>query len=313
MGRHWCCLKQKLRKGLWSPEEDEKLYNHIIRHGLQRCGKSCRLRWINYLRPDLKRGSFSQEEEDLIIALHEILGNRWSQIASQLPGRTDNEIKNYWNSCLKKKLRQRGIDPSTHKPLPSDASEAEAQERKPVLDNAGGIVVAAPPLEHFLTKPAFDPFPLTEFHDPSAIISASLYYSNQIQQTFRALDQDGAAPGSGLCDYSSALDGAEGNNVIESEGLIWASDSKMESFGQIHLDGEEMFENKFSAEDYSSSMMGSLSRDNSDAAFDVSQAAALANFLNLSAAEDYSLFPYLSENLAESEKVFANCELQFDF
>ncbi|XP_020105478.1 myb-related protein Hv33-like [Ananas comosus] len=311
MGRHSCCLKQKLRKGLWSPEEDEKLYNHIIRHGvgcwssvpklagLQRCGKSCRLRWINYLRPDLKRGSFSQQEEDSIIALHEILGNRWSQIASQLPGRTDNEIKNYWNSCLKKKLRQRGIDPSTHKPLPSDAPEAEAQERKPVLDNAGRIVVAAPPLEHFLTKPAFDPFPLTEFHDPSAIISASLYYSNQLQQTFRALDQDGAAPGSGLCDYSSAVDvsenygcygesssnssnwncnrGAEGNNVIESEGLIWASDSKMESFGQIHLSGEEMFENKFSAEDYSSSMMGSLSRDNSDAAFDVSQAAALAS------------------------------------
>jgi myb proto-oncogene protein len=78
----------KLRKGLWSPEEDEKLYNHIIRHGvgcwssvprlagLHRCGKSCRLRWINYLRPDLKRGSFSQQEEDLIVALHEILGNR---------------------------------------------------------------------------------------------------------------------------------------------------------------------------------------------------------------------------------------------
>ncbi|OAY72635.1 Myb-related protein Hv33 [Ananas comosus] len=269
MGRHSCCLKQKLRKGL--------------------------LRWINYLRPDLKRGSFSQQEEDLIIALHEILGNR---SRPSCPGGRQRD-QEYWNSCLKKKLRQRGIDPSTHKPLLSDASEAEAQERKPVLDNAGGIVVAAPPLEHFLTKPAFDPFPLTEFHDPSAIISASLYYSNQLQQTFRALDQDGAAPGSGLCDYSSAVDvsenygcygesssnssnwncnrGAEGNNVIESEGLIWASDSKMESFGQIHLSGEEMFENKFSAEDYSSSMMGSLSRDNSDAAFDVSQAAALAS------------------------------------
>ncbi|XP_028770968.1 transcription factor MYB61-like isoform X2 [Neltuma alba] len=83
----------------------------------QRCGKSCRLRWINYLRPDLKRGTFSQEEENLIIELHAVLGNRWSQIAAQLPGRTDNEIKNLWNSCLKKKLRQQGIDPVTHKPL----------------------------------------------------------------------------------------------------------------------------------------------------------------------------------------------------
>ncbi|KAL5795855.1 hypothetical protein ACOSQ2_000675 [Xanthoceras sorbifolium] len=138
MGRHSCCYKQKLRKGLWSPEEDEKLLRHITKYGhgcwssvpkqagLQRCGKSCRLRWINYLRPDLKRGTFSQQEENLIIELHAALGNRWSQIAAQLPGRTDNEIKNLWNSCLKKKLRQRGIDPVTHKPL----SEVENGEDK---------------------------------------------------------------------------------------------------------------------------------------------------------------------------------------
>ncbi|KAI9108923.1 hypothetical protein K1719_020228 [Acacia pycnantha] len=129
MGRHSCCVKQKLRKGLWSPEEDEKLFNYITTYGvgcwssvpklagLQRCGKSCRLRWINYLRPDLKRGMFSQQEEDLIISLHEVLGNRWAQIAAQLPGRTDNEIKNFWNSSLKKKLLKQGIDPTTHKPL----------------------------------------------------------------------------------------------------------------------------------------------------------------------------------------------------
>lgn len=129
MGRHSCCLKQKLRKGLWSPEEDEKLFNYITIFGvgswssvpklagLQRCGKSCRLRWINYLRPDLKRGMFSQHEEDLIISLHEVLGNRWAQIAAQLPGRTDNEIKNFWNSCLKKKLLKQGIDPTTHKAI----------------------------------------------------------------------------------------------------------------------------------------------------------------------------------------------------
>ncbi|XP_042422385.1 myb-related protein Zm38-like [Zingiber officinale] len=129
MGGHSCCYKQKLRKGLWSPEEDEKLIEHISKYGhgcwssvpklagLQRCGKSCRLRWINYLRPDLKRGTFSQQEEDLIVQLHAVLGNRWSKIAAHLPGRTDNEIKNLWNSCIKKKLKQRGIDPHTHKPV----------------------------------------------------------------------------------------------------------------------------------------------------------------------------------------------------
>ncbi|XP_068662489.1 transcription factor MYB61-like [Aristolochia californica] len=146
MGRHSCCYKQKLRKGLWSPEEDEKLLRHITKYGhgcwssvpkqagLQRCGKSCRLRWINYLRPDLKRGTFSQQEENLIIELHAVLGNRWSQIAAQLPGRTDNEIKNLWNSCIKKKLRQRGIDPNTHKPL----SEVENGE-----DSKGPTAAAA--------------------------------------------------------------------------------------------------------------------------------------------------------------------------
>nr|ACL53841.2 unknown [Zea mays] len=138
MGRHSCCYKQKLRKGLWSPEEDEKLMNHITKHGhgcwstvpklagLQRCGKSCRLRWINYLRPDLKRGAFSEEEEDLIVELHAVLGNRWSQIATRLPGRTDNEIKNLWNSSIKKKLRQKGIDPNTHKPLLVEVERSKA-------------------------------------------------------------------------------------------------------------------------------------------------------------------------------------------
>ncbi|XWS45719.1 hypothetical protein CRYUN_Cryun14cG0003500 [Craigia yunnanensis] len=109
--------KIKLRKGLWSPEEDEKLMKYMLINGqgcwsdiarnagLQRCGKSCRLRWINYLRPDLKRGAFSPSEEELIVHLHSILGNRWSQIAARLPGRTDNEIKNFWNSTLKKRLK----------------------------------------------------------------------------------------------------------------------------------------------------------------------------------------------------------------
>ncbi|MCO5610590.1 hypothetical protein L7F22_064829 [Adiantum nelumboides] len=116
---HKCCQKQKLKRGLWSPDEDEKLLTCIMQHGpgswssvptlagIQRCGKSCRLRWINYLRPDLKRGSFSTGEEKRIIELHAIFGNKWSKIASHLPGRTDNEIKNLWNSCLKKRVEKK--------------------------------------------------------------------------------------------------------------------------------------------------------------------------------------------------------------
>lgn len=124
MGRQSCGYKQKLRKGLWSPDEDEKLLRYITEHGhgcwssvpklagLERCGKSCRLRWINYLRPDLKRTRFSSQEENLVIQLQSVLGNRWSRIAAQLPGRTDNEIKNLWNSSIKKKLMKKGIDTS---------------------------------------------------------------------------------------------------------------------------------------------------------------------------------------------------------
>ncbi|KAG2699106.1 hypothetical protein I3760_07G176900 [Carya illinoinensis] len=128
MGRSPCCDENGLKKGPWTPEEDEQLVQYIDKHGhgswralpklagLNRCGKSCRLRWTNYLRPDIKRGKFSQDEEQTILHLHSILGNKWSAIATHLPGRTDNEIKNFWNTHLKKKLIQMGFDPMTHQP-----------------------------------------------------------------------------------------------------------------------------------------------------------------------------------------------------
>ncbi|XP_042497545.1 transcription factor MYB1-like [Macadamia integrifolia] len=117
MGRTPCCSKEGLNRGAWSASEDRILTQYINAHGegkwrdlpqkagLNRCGKSCRLRWLNYLRPDIKRGNISKEEEELIIRLHKLLGNRWSLIAGRLPGRTDNEVKNYWNTNLSKKLQ----------------------------------------------------------------------------------------------------------------------------------------------------------------------------------------------------------------
>ncbi|XP_059634767.1 transcription factor MYB1-like [Cornus florida] len=116
MGRNPCCSKVGLNRGAWTATEDKILTEYIKLNGegrwgkiskeagLKRCGKSCRLRWLNYLRPDIKRGNISHDEEELIIRLHKLLGNRWSLIAGRLPGRTDNEIKNYWNTNLGKKI-----------------------------------------------------------------------------------------------------------------------------------------------------------------------------------------------------------------
>ncbi|KAL6878391.1 hypothetical protein ACP4OV_012561 [Aristida adscensionis] len=116
MGRPPCCDKEGVKKGPWTPEEDLILVAYVQDHGpgnwravpantgLMRCSKSCRLRWTNYLRPGIRRGGFSEQEERLIVHLQALLGNRWAAIASYLPDRTDNDIKNYWNTHLRKKL-----------------------------------------------------------------------------------------------------------------------------------------------------------------------------------------------------------------
>nr|XP_043610412.1 transcription repressor MYB6-like [Erigeron canadensis] len=140
MGRAPCCEKIGLRRGRWTAEEDKLLSDYILTHGegswrslpknagLLRCGKSCRLRWINYLRSDVKRGNISTEEEDLIIKLHASLGNRWSLIAGHLAGRTDNEIKNYWNSHLSRKIFPTTPSPPT---IPTKRRTSTLKSRKP--------------------------------------------------------------------------------------------------------------------------------------------------------------------------------------
>ncbi|XVE88630.1 hypothetical protein DITRI_Ditri19aG0085200 [Diplodiscus trichospermus] len=134
-------LKREVNKGAWTAEEDRKLAEVIAVHGakrwktvaikagLNRCGKSCRLRWMNYLRPNIKRGNISDQEEDLILRLHKLLGNRWSLIAGRLPGRTDNEIKNYWNSHLSKKINQKESQRGA-------SAREDCKARKKLVENA---------------------------------------------------------------------------------------------------------------------------------------------------------------------------------
>ncbi|CAD6245718.1 unnamed protein product [Miscanthus lutarioriparius] len=155
MGRSPCCEKAHTNKGAWTKEEDDRLVAYIRAHGegcwrslpkaagLLRCGKSCRLRWINYLRPDLKRGNFTADEDDLIIKLHSLLGNKWSLIAARLPGRTDNEIKNYWNTHIRRKLLGRGIDPVTHRPIAGAGAGAGAVTTISFQPNPNAAAAAA--------------------------------------------------------------------------------------------------------------------------------------------------------------------------
>ncbi|KAG6382639.1 hypothetical protein SASPL_157682 [Salvia splendens] len=195
-------VKAKLRKGLWSPEEDEKLMNYMVTNGqgcwsdiarnagLQRCGKSCRLRWINYLRPDLKRGAFSPQEEHLIIHLHSILGNRWSQIAARLPGRTDNEIKNFWNSTIKKRLKNAGTtttaslspnnsDSSAHHPLKAGGATVFMQEYEGGLGDYGAMEPYVLGLENDLSVPGLEVNNnTTSNYDKNISVNDAHYLSN---------------------------------------------------------------------------------------------------------------------------------------
>ncbi|KAI3689916.1 hypothetical protein L2E82_47886 [Cichorium intybus] len=153
MGRTPCCSKVGLHRGAWSSDEDKLLIDHIQTHGegqwralpskagmiislidvdwLLRCGKSCRLRWMNYLRPGIKRGNFTSDENDVISRLHSLHGNRWSLIATELPGRTDNEIKNHWNAHLRKALENAG----DHHPQVMKTNKKVKKKRKSVNQN----------------------------------------------------------------------------------------------------------------------------------------------------------------------------------
>ncbi|KAL0914811.1 hypothetical protein M5K25_015195 [Dendrobium thyrsiflorum] len=170
MGRIPCCEKDSVKRGQWTLEEDNKLSSYIAQHGtrnwrlipknagLQRCGKSCRLRWTNYLRPDLKHGEFSEPEEQTIVKLHSVVGNRWSLIAAQLPGRTDNDVKNHWNTKLKKKLSGMGIDPVTHKPFSHLMAEIATTLAPPQVAHLAEAALGCfkDEMLHLLTKKRID-------------------------------------------------------------------------------------------------------------------------------------------------------------
>nr|ASR18121.1 R2R3MYB36 [Ginkgo biloba] len=141
------------KKSPWSHQEDLLLIQYIQANGEgdwrnlpQKAGlggrsaKSCRLRWRNYLRPDIKHGNISPDEEELIIRMHRLLGNRWSLIAGRVPGRTDNQIKKFWNTQVRKKharqLIKPNIEPKGHEPWNHDNSNSQGSHEQISMNNA---------------------------------------------------------------------------------------------------------------------------------------------------------------------------------
>ncbi|KAF5730881.1 Myb domain protein 86 [Tripterygium wilfordii] len=236
MGRHSCCVTQKLRKGLWSPEEDEKLFHYITRYGV---------------------GCWSSVPK---------LAGEWAQIAAQLPGRTDNEIKNFWNSYLKKKLMKQGIDPTTHKPL----SELAVKETK-----------------NFCTDKASALQPTITCHEPTFLVNETTCYNstayeydpnlsyfelgfdpnvyqstlpNQFQPSFRQTQLDInsnsafiSMPNLTSFDFSDNSGSSNSSNIsnyngfqmVENAGVSWENENKLDVFqfqvnGMIKSEEEEI-------------------------------------------------------------------------
>ncbi|KEH22251.1 putative transcription factor MYB-HB-like family [Medicago truncatula] len=163
-----------VRKGPWTMEEDLILINYIANHGegvwnslaksagLKRTGKSCRLRWLNYLRPDVRRGNITPEEQLLIIELHAKWGNRWSKIAKHLPGRTDNEIKNYWRTRIQKHIKQ--AENSQSQEQGSDIQINDDNNNNQLIGSTSQISNIAEPMDtNIISPPSYqgilEPFP----------------------------------------------------------------------------------------------------------------------------------------------------------
>ncbi|XP_019187629.1 PREDICTED: myb-related protein 306 [Ipomoea nil] len=194
MGRPPCCDKIGIKKGPWTPEEDIILVSYIQEHGpgnwrsvptntgLLRCSKSCRLRWTNYLRPGIKRGNFTPHEEGMIIHLQALLGNKWAAIASYLPQRTDNDIKNYWNTHLKKKLKK----------LQSPGSENNAQMGS---ENSPTSATSYHHHHHLVSKNSFTDRPQIATSSSSLYASSAENISRLLEGWMRASSSSSSSKG----------------------------------------------------------------------------------------------------------------------
>ncbi|KAJ3679892.1 hypothetical protein LUZ60_016170 [Juncus effusus] len=246
MGRAPCCDKAHVKKGPWSPEEDAKLKDFIEKFGtggnwialpqkagLKRCGKSCRLRWLNYLRPNIKHGEFTEDEDRVICSLYNTIGSRWSIIAAQLPGRTDNDIKNYWNTKLKKKLLGLSSQNPNRKPHQSQLDQLHFQQfHFPSLQSTSHFH------DQYISNPLFHSSPnisssssYQQFVDikPSYENTSNMIMFGSEKSSCTSSDQNIASFDNYL--YSRNNNEEKQNNLIikgEENGILWGSEAPLE-------------------------------------------------------------------------------------
>ncbi|XP_076924167.1 uncharacterized protein LOC143606847 [Bidens hawaiensis] len=162
------CRKSLIIKGQWNSQEDRLLMQLVKQYGDSkwssvaeklpgRIAKQCRDRWQNHLRPDITKDAWSEEEDKLLIAIHKEVGNKWSEIARRLPGRSENTIKNHWNATKRRQLssRRRGKAKSQSllqeyiRSVPSSSSSSSSSSERQIIikqnaDQTSLAVVNAP-------------------------------------------------------------------------------------------------------------------------------------------------------------------------